>query len=76
MTRDYQEWKSGLARSPTRLTEAQLKRVGVTMINPINYSMRCDWCGAVWSPALLPGGGIPQDYWKCPQILSWKSSGQ
>jgi len=51
---------------PSRLTDGQMKKVGVTITSKHNTALRCDSCGSVWSPNIQPGGRLPSGYWKCP----------
>lgn len=53
-------------RRPHRFTAAELKRAGVTILNPSNLLLACDQCGCGWSPNLVTGGKLPRGYWKCP----------
>ena len=54
------------SEKPDRCTEAQLKKVGVSLVAFANVRLRCHRCGQCWSPNLRPGGGLPKGYWKCP----------
>lgn len=53
-------------RHPRQFTESELKKVGVTIVNPTGIWLRCDECGGQWSPNLQSGGALPPGYWKCP----------
>ncbi len=52
---------------PSRFTEGQMKKVGVTIENRDHVLLRCDACGQSWSPNLLSKGRLPRGYWKCPR---------
>ena len=43
-----------------------LERVGVEIVDKYEVIFRCLQCGVGWSPEFLPGGGMPSDYWRCP----------
>jgi hypothetical protein len=51
---------------PKELSESQLKKVGITIEDPVHIWLRCDKCGDAWSPHIQRGGKLPRGYWKCP----------
>jgi len=64
------EW--GIMNRPRGLSESQLKNVGITIEDPIRIWLRCDKCGAAWSPNIQRGGGLLRGYWKCPNSCNSK----
>lgn len=49
-------------KRPSRPTEGQLKKVGITITDADNLTLKCDKCGSVWSPTMLQGGRLPKSY--------------
>jgi hypothetical protein len=49
-----------------KLNKSSLKKVGVTLVDLTSVHLRCDRCGATWSPNLQSGGRLPDRYWHCP----------
>jgi hypothetical protein len=56
---------SSVLRAPSRFSASELKRAGVTLIDPDRVLLQCDACASQWSPNLLSGGRLPRGYWKC-----------
>jgi hypothetical protein len=48
------------------LWPSTLSKKNVEMIDGHTLQLRCETCGAIWSPNLRPGGRLPHGYWKCP----------
>jgi hypothetical protein len=56
------------SRGPRSTSESDLKKVGVTVVNPNNFALRCDACGSGWSPNFPSHGKrFHRGYWKCPR---------
>ncbi len=51
---------------PKHFSEAELDRAGVTILSTDPIWLECQDCELRWSPKLLAGGGLPKDYWHCP----------
>ena len=49
---------------PKRLTEWEMSKVGVEIIDLNRISLRCKQCGHQWSPCIQPGGRLPKGYWR------------
>ncbi len=49
-----------------RFTKAEMKRVGVEVVDESRILLRCMTCGQTWSPDLQAHGKLPRGYWKCP----------
>ena len=48
------------------MTEDQLSRLGVRLINRNELILECLQCQETWEPVLDCGGKLAPDYWKCP----------
>jgi len=48
------------------LTDHEMAKVGVKILDPHGVWLQCERCGAKWSPNIQPGGRLPRGYWKCP----------
>ena len=44
----------------------ELSRLGVSLVDRQNVTLRCNVCGETWSPQLDANGKLPFDYWQCP----------
>ena len=64
-TARWHQWRGGLAPEPKDSSTAELKKVGVTIINEAEFWLQCDWCGQWW-PGKTAAGQRSPDYWKCP----------
>jgi hypothetical protein len=51
---------------PKEPTKGELDRVGVEILDSQKLLLKCKKCGQTWSPNALPGGRMPNGYWKCP----------
>jgi hypothetical protein len=49
-----------------RLTDTDLAKVGVEIVNRNETQLRCKHCGTEWSPNAGEGGRLPPGWWKCP----------
>jgi hypothetical protein len=50
---------------PKRLTDGEMAKVGVEIIDRNRKRLRCMNCGHIWWPCLVPGGRLPKRYWRC-----------
>jgi hypothetical protein len=48
------------------MTEEELSRLGLRLINHDEVILQCLHCEETWEPQLDCGGKLPPDYWKCP----------
>jgi hypothetical protein len=48
------------------LTDVQLARLGIRVLNMEELILQCVTCGETWSPELDSGGKLPFGYWVCP----------
>jgi hypothetical protein len=48
------------------MADAELKRLGVRLLNKENIILQCTACMETWSPQLDSRGKLPFDYWLCP----------
>ncbi len=56
---------------PRRFSESELAQCGVEVVDTHSILLRCEECGQVWSPNLLPNGGrLPRGYWMCPNACN------
>ena len=55
----------GEMRRPRRYDDLELLKAGVLITDPHRGWLQCVFCGRNWSPDLLPGGKMPQGYWRC-----------
>jgi hypothetical protein len=51
---------------PKHLTERELHKFSVEIIDKHSMRLRCEKCGEVWSPNLGTLGRLPSGYWRCP----------
>lgn len=49
-----------------RLSDRELARLGVRLLNAQDIVLQCTRCGETWSPQLDSSGKLPFDYWVCP----------
>lgn len=49
-----------------QMSDADLKRLGVSLVNRQDVTLKCNVCGETWSPQLDANGKLPFDYWECP----------
>ena len=49
-----------------KLTDVQLARLGIRLLNKEELIIQCVTCGETWSPALDASGRLPFRYWLCP----------
>ncbi len=55
------------AGRPKRPSASELKKVGVTLLDPKHFGLQCDRCDTKWSPNFPPRGKrLARGYWKCP----------
>jgi len=59
---------------PTKCNAYQLAKVGVELVSKHNLTLRCDYCGTMWSPLLKEGVKLPRAYWQCPACRSFERS--
>jgi hypothetical protein len=52
---------------PRYLSEGQLSKVGVKVIDECKLVLSCCQCGMTWAAGVLPGGRLPPRYWHCTQ---------
>ncbi len=50
---------------PKRLTEWEMSKVGVEILDLNHIQLRCGKCGHCWWPCIQPGGRLPRGYWRC-----------
>ena len=58
-----------MAENGTKLKShvaAKLSEAGVKCISVSHFRLKCEKCGADWSPNVQSGGRLPRDYWVCP----------
>jgi len=48
------------------MTDAELGRLGVRLINRQDIALECKVCRETWSPQLDASGKLPFDYYVCP----------
>ena len=48
------------------MTDAELARLGVRLIDRQSVTLQCRGCMETWSPQLDSNGKLPFDYWVCP----------
>jgi hypothetical protein len=48
------------------MTDAELARLGVRLINRQDVTLECGVCGETWLPQLDSNGKLPFDYYVCP----------
>ncbi|HXB67502.1 MAG TPA: hypothetical protein VNY05_04625 [Candidatus Acidoferrales bacterium] len=48
------------------MTDAELARMGVRLIDRQGVTLQCRGCMETWSPQLDFNGKLPFDYWVCP----------
>lgn len=51
---------------PRSLSERQLSKVGVEIVDKYKLLLGCCACGETWAVSVLPGGHLPRGYWECP----------
>jgi hypothetical protein len=51
---------------PNHLTENELHKFLIEIVDPHSLRLRCEECGQIWSPNVGPGGRLPSGYWRCP----------
>ena len=49
---------------PCSRTDSELAKVGIEETMPGHY--RCHSCDESWSVNFQPGGGLPSQWWQCP----------
>ncbi len=52
---------------PRHMTDVQLARLGVRMVDMEKVRLQCLTCGVTWTPLLTAQGTLPYGYWHCPQ---------
>lgn len=50
---------------PHEVSDSQLKKVGVSLVNAKSLMLRCGKCKETW-PIKQKGLRLPKGYWKCP----------
>lgn len=53
-------------KKPKSMTESELAKVGVVVVDLSAARLKCKKCGQVWSPMIQTGGRMPKNYWRCP----------
>jgi hypothetical protein len=57
--------------SPTinavKVHQISLNYVGVELLSKDPITLECWWCGRVWSPPHPPDGGLPRNWYRCPE---------
>jgi hypothetical protein len=48
------------------MTEEELSRLGVRVVNHSELILECLNCEEVWEPVLDSSGKLESGYWKCP----------
>ncbi len=48
------------------LSDAELSKLGVRMLNRMDLVLQCTKCSETWAPQLDSSGKLPFDYWLCP----------
>ena len=48
------------------MTEEELSRLGVRIVNPSELILECLHCEETWEPGLDSSGKLALGYWKCP----------
>ena len=48
------------------VTEGQLARLGIRIVDRGDLTLECIACGETWSPQLDSSGKLPHDYSVCP----------
>ena len=51
---------------PHEISEYQLKKVGVRIVNPESLTIGCSRCAQSWT-IRQKGLRLPKGYWKCPR---------
>ena len=65
-----------MADRPMMCNAQELDKFGVDLVSESTVTLRCQTCGAVWSPNLQPGARLPKNYWKCPNGCYDKSQAE
>jgi len=52
-------------RGPRRCNAAELKKVGITVVDEHRLILSCDACRDCWWPLIQSGGKLPRRYWVC-----------
>lgn len=52
------------------MTEEELARLGVRLIDHNQLILQCLHCEETWEPMLDSSGKLPAGYWKCPAECS------
>jgi hypothetical protein len=53
-------------RRPKKVSNDELKKVGVKIISRHTVLLECESCGQRWAPNIQGEGRMPRGYWKCP----------
>ena len=53
------------------MSEEQLTRLGVRLVDRDDMSLECLACGHTWTPQLDCDGKLAFDYWLCPAQCNW-----
>ncbi len=48
------------------LTDLQLTRLGITVLDRKDVRLQCMTCGLTWTPEVDFSGHLPFGYWVCP----------
>jgi hypothetical protein len=48
-------------------SSAELKKLGVEIVDAENLILRCTKCEVVWSFKRVADGNLPEGYWRCPK---------
>jgi len=48
------------------MTDAELARLGIRLINRVEITFECRTCGERWTPQLDSNGKLSFDYYVCP----------
>lgn len=48
------------------MTDLQLARLGVHMVDRQEAILECRICGVKWTPDIDSNGKLPYNYWVCP----------
>ena len=51
---------------PKRVTDGELAKVGVRIIDRDSVLLECVRRGHRWTPKLMAGGRMPTGWWRCP----------
>jgi hypothetical protein len=49
------------------ISQPFLTKAGISIVNETDLRLACNKCSEVWSPNILPGGGLAETFWHCPK---------